>query len=118
VWARVPRRPDGPEPPLVDDDIGLAPPDRHQDRSRYAEPLLDAAEQRRLPAQQARALLQPIRRHHAPGELLETLPEHALRMVARDDAGIEAHAAERRSDGALRDSPCGSLALETLEPAL
>src|SRR6266480_3716957 len=39
-------------------------------------------------------------------------------MVARDDAGIEAHAAESRSDGALRDSPCGSLALETLEPAL
>ena len=73
-------------------EIGLQPPDRHQHRTRHAEALFDALEGARMPLQHVGATFEAASGHHAAGELLEALLEHALATIFLDHALIEGDA--------------------------
>jgi hypothetical protein len=57
-------------------------------------------------------------RHHAAGELLKTLAEHLLRMLARNDGLVERHAGQPGLDGRLRNAFRGGFLFEVFKPAL
>src|SRR5262249_60736420 len=106
---------DGRKLPAVGAEVGLQPPDRHDHRAGYAILLLDAGQHRAVLLHHAPATRHP-RRHHAAGELLEALPEHALGMIAGNNPWIVAHAVERDLDRALRDAVGGGLLFDALQP--
>ena len=64
----------------------------------------------------SRAARAKPRRHHAAGELLEALPENALRVVARDDAGVVGDAGQTGRDRALRNALRCRFLLDAFEP--
>jgi len=78
--------------------------------------LLDPAEDRAILLEKPLAARQP-RRHHAAGKLLETLPEHTLRVVARDDAGVVGHPAERGLDRTLEGALRGRFFFDPVKPS-
>ena len=111
------QRADGGKLARIGAEIGLQSPDGDDHRPRYAVLLLDTRKNRCILLEELRCLGKP-RRNHAVGKLLESLPEHALCVVARDDVRVKGDAAERRLDGALGYPLRGRLGLEALEPGV
>src|SRR5215472_535343 len=109
------QRADGRIMPAVGAKIRFHSPDRNQHRAGHAILLLDTAERGGILQHHPPAAPHP-RRHHAPRELVEALPEYALGVIAGDDARIVAHAAQRRLDRRLRNAFAGGLLLYALQP--
>ncbi len=81
-------------------EIGLKAPEGDEHRTRHAILLLDPAEGIGIFLEQCVADLEPVGRHHAAGELQETLREYALPAVLGDGRGIVGEAVERVRHGA------------------
>src|SRR4029077_2743930 len=109
------QRADGGEIPVAGAVVGLQPPDGDDDRARHAELLLDLAEDRPVLGQHLCAAGEP-RRYHAAGELLKTLPEHALGVVAGDDRRVVSDVGEPGLDRALRNTLRRRLGPDALQP--
>jgi hypothetical protein len=91
-------------------EIGLEPPDRHQDLARHAELLLDSRKQRGIPLQHRPPAIDAAGADASRDILLEGLVEGvALAAVEGEHAAILRHAAERGGDHALRDAGRGRL---------
>src|SRR5208282_1878142 len=109
------QRANGRESARVGAEVGFEAPDGDDDRAGHSVLLLDAAEDRAVLLEKPRAARQP-RRHHAAGKLLKALAKDSLRVVARDDAGVVGHAAQRGLDRVLGDVLRGRLFLDPFKP--
>src|SRR5262249_54216792 len=98
-------------PADVDAEIGLEPPDRDQDRARYAEALLDARQQAGMLGQKP-LRLGKARVDARQSELLEALPEYALPAVERDHLRVGGEAGEGSRESALGNLLRGCFARE------
>ena len=64
------------------------------------------------------AVLDPVWRDELAGKRRERLGEKALPAIALNNAGIEAHAAQRRGNGGGRNAVSACLLTEAIQPSL
>ena len=99
-------------------EIAFQSPERRDHSRRHAIFLLGAREGGRVSLDPGLALLHPVRRGHAAGELGEHLPEHALAAVAVDDALVVDEVRRGLAERALRDARGDRLLLQFSEEAV
>src|SRR5262249_32694525 len=101
---------------LVNSVVALKSPDRYQHLCRHTISVFNPFEYGPISLEHVRSFAEAIGRYHAPGKLLKALLKHALRMVARDNAGVVSDTVQCGSDRPLGNACPHRFLFEVVEP--